>query len=414
MANPSDLSHCVPPSSDALSVIRGLSPGGLEAAGAALRNLASVKTVFSTVFDGPRAPLVDADLAARLDLLDKALGPGVLHRDPLLCDCGSPEAHLLTTIRQLEGHAPYLAAVLTPKDDAHRDEILHEAKAAGVSVSNATGPVGLLPPTSVHAGAGIEGCLKIGACADLEQTVGALEAQRCSAAPLKILSGASPFAAAAHLPGATVTRHDGVNWSVQAPLWPGSVGISMRTWAFTDLAKANDVFCEVARRHRPIAGWTISGLDALIATRAKLWRGHGRYSSAGSGGLFLAFVGPPLERRAAIAEAGWFIERRGGVCHWRQGAPAPALLDAVAVGIGAGRVTSPPQSDRTAVNVAGQQMTWTWQNGQLSKSENLWYIRELSRSLEEAQELMASAEDHPRRTMPEGSTFDLERSEAHG
>lgn len=414
MATRSDLSSRPATRLDALSVLRGLPAGALEAAGEALRSLASAKTVFSTVFDGPRAPSVDADLSARLDLLAEALGPGVLHRDPLLCDSASPEASLLTAIRQLEGHPPYLAAVLEPNDDAHRDDILHEAKAAGIRVSNAVGPVGLMPPASVKATGNANPALEIGALADHQMASRAATAKGGSAAPLEILSGGGPFAAAACLPGAIVTRHEGTNWSVDAPLWLGSVGVSMRTWAFSDLAKANEVFCDVARRHRPIAGWTISGLDALIASRAGLWRGHRHYGHAGSGGLFLAFVGPPLERRAAIAEAGWFIERRGGVCHWRQGAPAPALLDAVAVGIGAGRLVSPPRTDRPALDVAGHQTVWTWRDDTLKESENYWYIRDLSKSLEEAHELMAPPMDQPLRPVSAAMAFDLDRSEAHG
>ncbi|MEM9422225.1 MAG: hypothetical protein AAF986_06955, partial [Pseudomonadota bacterium] len=157
---------------DAHDLLRDVPAKGLAKVNKVLAKLFGSRSVFSTVYDGPRQEHVasDDDLADRMSMLAEALNQDQLIIDPLARDLYGPEPRPLAFIRQLEGHAPALPGVLAAGMAANHTEVVREAMAAGfvLGAPDPTGEMaalGLMPPNWAKVQDSKEGNIKAGAAA---------------------------------------------------------------------------------------------------------------------------------------------------------------------------------------------------------------------------------------------------------
>lgn len=374
---------------DALDLVKGLLPEGIAGVSAYLSERLSRQNLFSTIFDGTLTEDVPDELRADLDILTKALGESVVRRDALARHTASHEPQLMTLIRQLEGRPPRLPAALRPVDTENAQSLLVEARAVGFDIPPHDQPIGLLPPYDCRVLDRQDGRVEFGAGTSWTDLKTLSASAGLSTAPLEVARFNKPVDAVQALPalGATLSEQYGQPWHVTLRLPPASIGVTHRVWAFNDHRVAAEALKECVRRYPPAFARILPVVDAHVLTQTKSWRGSPRYRHYGSAALHVAFVGGRLTRHAALAEASWMIERKGGVSHYRTAPPPDVLLDTIAVACGAGRLVLP--SDPSPLlpdnSVEKDRMTF---NGRSLKSETVvWYARDLTDSLGEAARL---------------------------
>ncbi len=389
---------------DAHALLNTVSPKALERVSAYLGTLFGARSVFSTVYDGPRRDAADeiGALADSLKMLTDALDKDQLLRDPLVRDYCATEARSLAFIRQLEGHSPHLPGVLSMGEMTDSNNAITEAIAAGFALGDpdpdgVVHTLGILPPRHVQVLDEERGEVRFGAGADWDMLDAALQPAGLTAAMgLRDVFPTPVEAAEAGILAETkIERRHNRPWSVTSSFPPQELGRIERTWVFSDISVAEAVLMRVAKQYTPLWMETIPSVDANVMAAVGAWRKRRAFRSLSSGALRVVFSGTPIARQAALMEASWGIERAGGVCHHRRPPAGTSLLSAIGVAAGAARLSRLNSSTAPLPDGAISQTKMTAVRGHLRQSRIVWYPRDLSRSLTQAQRTLGLPETPP-------------------
>ncbi|WOI52009.1 hypothetical protein [Parvularcula sp. LCG005] len=362
-----------------------------------LSGVFSSRMVLSTVYDGPRAD--DLDEAAQADLkdLEKALPIGTISRRGADRDWAEGRTRLESFIAQLEGKAPATALALTPRDRETMDEALSEVMAMGFSRTPGPRQIALIPPGTPAPVPDQPNSFSITSSTPWEAlAIAAAEARLSLATGLPDLF-ATPMEAAR----AGTWRHmhfegrPGAAAKALITLPPRSVGLMARSWVFRDRAVAEAMLERVVQRYEPFVAETVPAIDAGVLKAAGLWRAGMGPEDLDYAVLRLGFAGPRLTRRVALMEASWSIERAGGFVRHRGASPSRVLLDALAVAAGTARLEQAEPVDRPIPDGAIAASRLFAVNGDIQRRRVTWYVRDLARSIDEVQDLLAPAASRP-------------------
>lgn len=366
--------------------LSGIPPAALSKASATLAEAFGRTLLISTVHRGPRqddtSEATEQDLAA----LAAALPPERLSRDEAIRDAASPEPAMLAAIRQAEGAAPRLPAVLLARSDEEAQTLLAEASAAGFEP-------GAVPPRreiglgGAAAGAQADGGgVRIGSATGWDELAVEAEAHGLGV-PAQALSGryAAPMqAATAGLFGeAEVAWFRGEPMAARLPLPPASVSATDRAW-FVPGDAADDLLARLCALYEPLYAETVAPIEAAMLHAAGLLAGAPKNRAI----LRLVLRGPRAVRAVAMRGADRAVRLAGGALCTRGGLPGEAETLAVLAGGGAARLDlphAPPSPPPAAVT----RTRTRWVRGRTIRDAQVWYPRDLSRSVEQASEVLA-------------------------
>ena len=367
--------------------LAGLPRDALPRASRALADAFGRAVLISTLHEGPRCEDEDAaETRGDLDALAEALPEGRLSTAVRDRDAASPEPAMLTAIRQAEGAPPRLPAVLLPRGEDEAQALLAEASAAGFEPDAAPPrrPIGLA--FWADARAGLEGgTARVGAgtsWAALE----ALADRHGLAVPSAVLSNRYPApvdaVAGGLVVGGAASWFRGQASGASLPLSPGRAGATDRAWLVPADA-AGRLAEEAARLYAPLYVETLPPLDATVLHASGLLARPPK----GRALLRVACEGPRRVRAALVADASWMVRRAGGVLCWRGTLPGEDALTAIAAACGAARFALPgPAADPPPAAVQAARVTAV--RGHVQHGAALWYPRDLSRSIEQAEDAL--------------------------
>jgi hypothetical protein len=383
---------------DARMRLAALGERRIARASAFWQQVFSTRSVLSTVFDGPRVEVPQPAIDADLNDLAAVLPQDTVSRDPELRDQWADEPRAIAFIRQVEGHAPQPLACLAPPEDDLAVDAVSEARAMGFSIGQGERAVALKPagPVRIHDRAG--GGVTINTAHTYEELAAAADtAELGMVAPLADVYETPFEAAMAGIYGdAVLDRRFRRPWQLGITLPPAGFETVERVWAFADSAVAEAIFARVVRAYRPLFAETIPALDAALWAATGLWRGANRYRGLSGAALRVVFAGPRITRQVALMEASWGIERAGGVVRWRRPPPARADLDILCAAAGCARLSRPMTSGGAVPEGAIVAPKLVAVRGQARREQIVWYVRDLSRSIAQAQEVL----DLPRDRAP--------------
>lgn len=388
----------------------------LAAASLALSKMFSGRMSLSTLFDGPRQEVLAPEEAADLRDLTAALPENSLSRDVLIRDRFASEPRMLAWLRQIEGHRPQALAVLTPDNREAADEAVGEARAMGYSLMPGERQIALKAPGTAEILDKQLGHITFGTGCDWDTVDQIAVTAGLNAFPALKSIFDSPLAAAiAGLFGPVrETRRFGQHWQCQVTLPPLSRTTSEHSWVFSSPDSADLALVAMVRELDPLLAETFPGSDGHILATAKLAPGHKMLEEESTTGLRLILSGPEEIRRATAKLAEKIARLHGGRAHWPKGLPARADLEAVLAACGAARLEraanldlpSPPDAKIVPVARAIR--------GDIVRFEVVTYLRDLARSLSEAQQALGLVEDQVRSEAPNLTSHQNDTARAHG
>ena len=367
----------------------------LEAVSALLPNVVSNRSALSTVFDGERPDGAGKEVEADLKDLEAALPEDSLLRDPAECDRYGTEPRILSYMRQLEGVRPQALAVLAPEDEAAARDAVTEARALGFTLTPGPRQIGLKVPSKIDIIDKASGELRLTAGTDWDAFTAA--AASAGLAPMTACRHVwvSPVAAAESGVFGPIRRSKrfGHLWSVDIALPPVDVAVSEKCWIFPDSEGAAHAIRDIARQLAPLYAETFPALDGAILAAAKLGEKHRLLREKGAVGLRCLAHGIEPVRKAVLKAADAIARRTGGQPHWKKGLPHGGDLDTLIAAAGATRLVRPetdllPVPDGALVTSCATSI-----RGDLSRRQVIVYIRDLARSVPEAQQVLGLPED---------------------
>ena len=371
--------------------LSGLPEAAVPRASRALAAAFGRTLLISTLHRGPRLDDAEEATAQDLDALAEALPPGRLALDEASRDAASPEPAMLTAVRQAEGAAPRLPAVLRPRDEDEAQTLLSEASAAGFEPGAAPmrRPIGLLGDER-DARVVDDGRLRIGASTAWEDLLAAADAASLGL-PQAALSGRYPRPIDAVTAGlfaeADVSWFRGEALGATLDLPSGAVGATDRSW-FVPPDAAEDALHDLRRTFDPLYAEVIGAVDAAMLGAAGLMgRPIKGRPAKGRAVVRVVLSGTRAVRAAAARGAEVAVRRRGGVLCRRGPAPSDAVTHALLAACGAARIDLPgePAVPPPAAILAPRTVVV---RGRVRRGVQCWYPRDLSRSLDQAAELI--------------------------
>ncbi|WP_147303701.1 hypothetical protein [Parvularcula marina] len=388
----------------------------LAAVSLVLSKLFSGRMALSTLFDGPRQEVLSAEEEADLKDLEAALPEGAMIRDPLTRDRFGAEPRMLAFLRQLEGHRPQAMVVLSPEGDDAADEAVAEARAMGYLLVPGERMAALKPPSDVEILDKTTGEIRFGAGTDWEKLdEAAVTAGLCAFPKLAGLFDNPLAAARAGLFGPVrERRRSGHSWRVEATLPPLTTMPEELVFLFEAREPAERVLARLTREMAPLYAETFPASDGYILATARLVAHHGWLDKPEATGLRLFIGGPEPVRRAALKFAEGHARRAGGRKLWPQGLPPRADLEAILASCGAARLER--ATDLALPTPEGARVTPTLRaiRGEIEQIDVITYLRDLSRSLPEAQQTLGLIEDPVRPQSPDLTEESPDSVRAHG
>lgn len=364
--------------------------------------------LIGTLHDGDR--LDDADDALRddLDALAAAMPPDRLSRDPAWRDAASSEPAMLTAIRQAEGSAPLLPAVIRPRTADEAQSLLAEASAAGFEPGGEAARRAIGLSFDAMSGAQCDGSgIQTAAGTSWEELQAAAD-RAGRGLPMMALSGRFLSPALAAPPGLfTDARIEWFRGRVQSAclsLPPSAVGATDKSW-FVPANVANAVLEQVVAHYTPLFAETLTPTDVAVLSAAGLIPGKPK----GRAVLRVVCEGTRGVRAATMGGIGVAMRRAGGRLCQRGPLPDDAMLISLAACSGAARLAtdSPPEERPPGAVVEGRSVAI---RGRLREETIVWYARDLARSIDQAAALLAGPAAPRKRPRADDDSWDALRA----
>ena len=369
---------------DLRRTLSGIPAPALSRASGALAEAFGRTLLISTVHRGPRQDDTSEATKEDLDALAAALPPERLSRDEAARDAASPEPPMLAAIRQAEGAGPRLPAVLLPRTGEEAQTLLAEASAAGFE-PGAAPPRREIGLRGAGAGAEADGDgARIGPGTDWDTLAGVADARGLGLPVQATANRFSPMAAAT----TGLFGEAGIDWfrgepmGARLPLPPAAVSATDRAWFVADEA-ADEVLARLCATYEPLYAETVAPVEAATLHAA------GLLGPAPKGRAILRLVlrGPRAVRAAAMRGADRTVRLAGGALCARGGLPGEAETLAVLAACGAARLDlpgAPPEAPPAAIT----RPRTRWVRGRTLRDVQCWYPRDLSRSVDQANEVL--------------------------
>ncbi len=396
---------------NAVSLLRTIRENALSRASRYLGAVFADAYPLSTVFFGERAVDTSPEVEADIRDLAAALPRDTISRDPVLGDCAWNEPYMVRAIRQVEGCSPAVPVTIqAPNQDVLKNALL-EARAMGWRLGPHDRGFAVVPLPQTDVVEQQTGRLRITAGTSWGQLLSVAQRHGLSAQLGMPDRFVNPMQAAAaglfrHVEMANVSD---IHWGANFDLPPASCRCIERSWHFHDQSAAEAAFAHVVRTYSPQFCELLPTIDGGIAAAAGLMKRHRRFEAAGGAILRVVCAGPSLARTAALLDASWGIERRGGLCVHRGPWPDRFFIEALAAASGTARIVREPGSGE-APKVARVQNTPMAIRGQIVPQETIWYVRRLGDSVPEAL-FVAGNRDHLGET--KGSETETGAAKAH-
>lgn len=366
----------------------------LAAVSALFSDLFRERQALSTLFDDTRPHGLSKDQDADLHDLEAALPAGSLLRDTSERDRYSAEPRSLAFIRELEGARPQSLAVLSPANEEDAREAVSEARAMGYALIPGDRHLALKVPAQMDILDKTTGHVRFSAGVSWAQFDGTATTAGLAPCPALARHFTSPIdAAQAGLfgPVKKIQRFRQL-WAVDVTLPPVISGMTEVEWLFEEPTAADHAFRDMVRQIGPLMTQTYPALDRAFGAAAGLNARKKAFQAEGAMILRCLFQGIDSIRYAMVKASDTIAKRMGGrTLHLKP--LSTGDLEAVLTAAGGARLMRAEQESPLLPQEAKLIPCAQAIGEEMSRYEVIYYIRDLERSLTEAQQILGLPED---------------------